>query len=416
MENLKNNLVTALRWSEKYTKTDMLYLAKGGFWLTLGQFVSSASALIISIAFANLLAPEVFGLYKYIISIVSLLTITTLAGMDSAVTQATSRGFEGTLVPATKTKMKWGSLGSLLSLVIAIYYYINGNTTLAFSFAVVALFMPFTESFDMYNSLLFGKKLFNTQTIYNSIKKIIALVSMILTILITRNIYIILFVYFASVVLPNLYFFWKTIKTHRQNNNIDPDAIPYGKRLSAIYIIGLIAVELDKILVFQYVGPIDLAIYSLANAPTDQIRGLLKNVNSLAIPQFSQQTTEQIKTSIWRKVKILAIGTVAIVITYIVLSPFFFNLLFPKYLSAVPYSQILSISIIPIILAGFLYTALEAQKAQEALYKYNTYSSILSIIVLFPLVYYFGIWGAILSRLLSRSATFLYSIYLLKRI
>lgn len=412
---MKESFIRFLRFTEKYTKTDMLYLFKGGFWLSTGQFVSSASALITSIVFANLLAPEIFGIYKYIISIMGLLAITTLAGMDSAITQAVSRGFEGTLVPAIKTKMKWGLLGSGFSILIAIYYYIAGNTTISLSFAVVALFMPFIESFDMYNSLLLGKKYFHTQTIYNSIKKIISLIAIILTVWLSKNIYLILFVYLSSIILPNLYFLLKTVRSYKKNENIDKDAIPYGKRLSAIYILSLITTELDKILVFQYVGPVYLVIYSLASAPIDQIKGLLKNVNSLAISQFSQKTLEEIKKNIWNKVRLLAIGTSIIISIYIILAPLFFSLFFPRYISAVPYSQVLAVSLIPIVLAGFIYTALEAQKAQDELYKYNTYSNIMSIVILLPLVYYFGIWGAVLARLLTRSATFVYSIHLMKR-
>src|SRR3989344_3576832 len=127
---MKNRLVNLLRWSEQYTKTDMVYLASGGFWLGLGQIVASGSVFLTSIAFANLLAPELYGIYKYVLSVFGMLAITTLFGMDSAVTQSTARGFEGTITPAFKEKMKWGTLGSLASLAIALYYYAQGNMTL----------------------------------------------------------------------------------------------------------------------------------------------------------------------------------------------------------------------------------------------------------------------------------------------
>ena len=413
---MKNSVVKLLRWSERYTKTDMLYLAQGGFWLTLGQIITSGGALITSVAFANLLAPEVFGIYKYIISITSILTISTLAGMDSAVTQAVSRGFEGTLQKGLRTKMKWGLIGSALSFIVAIYYFSQGNSHLAIAFSTVALFMPFSESFDIYNALLFGKKLFHTQTVYNSIKKIFATGSIILALFLTQNILIIIFVYFASIVVPNIFLLYKTIRKHQNNNSVDPQAMGYGKKLSAIYIIGLITAEIDKILVFQYVGAAELAIYSLALAPTDQIKGLLKNVNALAMPQFSQKSMAEIKQSIWKKVRMLAVGTSIIVMGYVILAPIFFELLFPKYLSAIIYSQIIAISTIPIIIAGFLYTIFEAQKAEKSLYKYNTYSNILNILILFPLVFYFGIWGAVTTRLLTRGLTFIYATYLIRKI
>ncbi|KND49428.1 MAG: O-antigen export protein [Parcubacteria bacterium C7867-003] len=405
-ESLRNRATNGLRSLEPYTKTDMVYLASGGFWLGVGQFISSLSAFLTSIAFANLLSPDIFGTYKYIISISSLLTISTLSGMDSALTQAVSRGFDGTLNPAIKEKVKWGAVGAFISLVIGIYYYSQGNMTLAISFGIVALFMPFSESFDMYNSMLFGKKLFRVQTLYNSLKKIFSLVVVVLTIYLTRNIYIILFAFFSSVLIPNLFFMYRTKKYYQSNNSTDPEAIKYGKNLSAIYLMGLILAEVDKILIFHYIGPVKLAVYSLAMAPNDQIKGLLKNVNSLAMPQFSQKNPSEIKKTIWGKVKIIFIAITFIVLCYIFIAEPFFGTFFPKYLDSVKYSQVLSLSLIPIVMAGFLYTVLESQKATKELYQYNLYSNIVNLVILFPLIYFFGIWGAISSKLITRIFTF----------
>ncbi|MBA3733393.1 oligosaccharide flippase family protein [Patescibacteria group bacterium] len=402
MESLKIKGLRVLKWTEGYTKTDMVYLAKGGFWLGLGQFVSSGAAFLTSIAFANLLSPEIFGVYKYILSITSLLTITTLSGMDSALTQAIARGFDGTLAPAVRAKMKWGVLGSFLSLLLGGYYYLHGNMTMAIAFCSIAIFMPFTESLDMYNSMLWGKKLFSVQVNYNIVKKIFALVSLVTTIFLTHNIYIILFVYFISVIIPNLIFLNRTKKIYAKNNDVDPEAINYGKHLSGAYIISTILSELDKVLVFHFVGAIDLAIYSLATAPTDQIKGLLKNVNSLAMPQFSQRSVEEIKQTLWHKVIILTLFITTIVIFYILISPIFFKIFFPKYLSSIYYSQILSISLIPVIISGFIYTILESQKSQKEIYQYNLYGNLFGIIILIPLVYFFGIWGAISSKIITR--------------
>ena len=132
--NIKLRFYKLLRLSEKYTKTDMVYLTKGTFWLTLGQIISSASSFILAIAFANLLPKETYGVYKYILSIVSILNISTLSGINTAITQAVARKYEGSVIPAIKMKIYWGLFGSLASLILAGYYYFQGNITLTISF------------------------------------------------------------------------------------------------------------------------------------------------------------------------------------------------------------------------------------------------------------------------------------------
>lgn len=402
MDKLKNSAFNGLKWLERYTKTDMVYLAKGGFWLGIGQFVASGAAFLTSIAFSNLVTPETFGFYKYVLSIYSLLAITTLSGMDSAVTQAISRGFDGTFFAGVKEKIKWGIFGTVLSITISIYYYTQQNITLSISFLIISIFIPLIESLDMYNSLLWAKKLFSEQSIYGIIKKITSLILIIGTLFLTKNIFIIIGVYFISISIPNYFIYSRVKKTNVSNNNIDTEAIKYGKNLSTINIVRLVSAELDKILVFHYLGAINLAVYSLAIAPTDQIKGLLKNVNSLAFPKFAQRNSDEIKKVLNNKMLMLASITTGIVLVYIVLAPIFYRVFFPKYLESIVYSQVISLSLVGGVLIAFFYTILESQKAQKELYQYNLYESILGIIILFPLIYYFGIWGAIASRIINR--------------
>lgn len=402
VEKIKNRAIGVLRWSERYTKTDMVYLVEGGFWLTIGQIVASGAALLTSIAFANLLPPETYGTYKYIISIASLVMITTLTGVDAAVTQSVARGFEGALSVGAKMKMKWGTIGTAIALVIGGYYFLQGNMVIAISFSVVSLFMPFSESFDIYNAFLAGKKLFATQTLYGIIRKIIYLIAIIGILFLTDNIYIILSVYFLSITLPALIFLFITTKKYKTNNAQDSNMISFGKHLSLVHLMSLVLMELDKILIFHYVGAVNLAVYALAVAPADQIKGVFKNINALAMPQFAQRTIDEIKSTIRKKLKILLLGVSITVVIYILLAPPFFKIFFPKYLASVPYSQILSLGVIPVVITGLLYTILEAKKAKRELYEYSIYSNVLNIIILFPLVYYFGIWGAVFSRIIAR--------------
>lgn len=414
MDRIKRGITELLRKLEKYTKTDMVYIAQGGFWLGIGQVISTGAAFITSLAFANLLAPEVFGIYKYVLSLSGMISVTTLTGMDSALSQAVARGFEGTLSSATKEKIKWGLLGSLASISVAVYYLIHGNEILAISFGIVAIFNPFSEALDIYNSFLLGKKLFSTQTLYSSIKRIISTAAIISTIFLTHNVYIILFVYFSSTLLPNILFYFRTKKLNQSNTNAEPEAIKYGKHLSAINIIGMVLGELDKILVFQLVGATNLAVYSLATAPTEQIKGLFKNVNALAFPKFAGQDIHEIKKSIYHKALVLLLSTSLVVGVYVLIAPWFFNLFFPKYLASIAYSQALAISLIAAIIAGFLYTALESQKAKAELYKYNTYSNIFNVIILVPFVFYFGIWGAVITRSFTRLFTLVLAFFLVR--
>ena len=111
-----NNLIIFL---ERLIRTDVRYVFRGSFWFGVGHFVSTLSGVATAVAFANLLAPEIYGNFKYILSILPFLDISTLKRMDQSLTISVAKGFEGDTVNALKTKMKWGILGGLAGLALS---------------------------------------------------------------------------------------------------------------------------------------------------------------------------------------------------------------------------------------------------------------------------------------------------------
>ncbi len=187
ISKIKNFCYQILKKSEKYFKTDMIYLAKGGFWLTLGQIVSSLSSFLLAIAFANLLPKEIYGTYKYVLSIASLLTIFTLPGINTALVQATARGYGGSIKKILKTKIKWGLVAGLIGLMMSTYYYVQNNNILALNFLILSVFIPFMDSLGIYSSYLIGKSKFRTSVKCDIIATIVSTIVIIITIFLTQK-------------------------------------------------------------------------------------------------------------------------------------------------------------------------------------------------------------------------------------
>ena len=328
MQKIKGKIYHLLRWSEKYFKTDMVYLAKGGSWLTLGQIVSSASSFLLAIAFANLLPKETYGIYKYVLSIMGILAIPTLSGMSTAITQAVARGYEGSFSPVLKTKIRWGLLGGLASLVLAGYYYFNGNTTLTISFLISAAFLPFMDSFGIYNALPQGRKLFGISSRYGIISQIAGVSTMITAVFLTNNLFIILLAYFIPWTLMRFIFLQITLKKFPPNQNQDPKTISYGKHLSLIGVIGTIASYLDRILIFHFLGAVEVAIYSFAIAMPEQIKGYFKNISTLTLPKLSKRSFKEINSVLYKRLLKLFIAGGLIAGIYILAAPYIFKIFF----------------------------------------------------------------------------------------
>ena len=141
---------------QKFFGVDLAYVARGGFWLGVDQAAAIIISLALTVAFANLLSQQIYGTYRYILSIFGILTIFTLPNMDIAVVAAVSKKLEGSLFRALKERIRWGFVGAAASLLCRDIIFQSGSDTRR-RFLIVAAFLPFTDAFNLYGAVLKGK-------------------------------------------------------------------------------------------------------------------------------------------------------------------------------------------------------------------------------------------------------------------
>jgi len=414
ISEIKGKAKDWLLWSQKYTRTDMVYLAKGGFWLTLGDVIASGMSFVMAIAFAHFISKDLFGTYKYILSITGILSIFSLSGLGTALKRSVAQGKEGSLMPTLKTALRWATLGSIGSLGVSVYYFFYQNNILGWAFILIAILLPFKDNFSLYSNVLEGKKLFKTGVKYSLTTNIISSSILILTVILSKNIFLILGAYFIPRMLVTLFFFLKTLRSIPADAPKDPNITTYGKHLSILSVLEMVAERLDTILLWNLLGAPAVAIYSFALAPTIQIRGPLGALSILAFPKLAQNTKEELRKTLPRKLVTMFIIVATITFVYIVAAPFLFKTFFPKYMGSVIYSQVFALSLL-LMPRNLLFDTMIAHGEKKKLYIINIVGSSFRIIIMFIMIRMFGIWGAIYSYLISSVFSFGAAAYLFKR-
>ena len=414
MQKLKIKLHSFLRQSEKWTKTDMVYLSHGGFWLGFSKMVSLISSFFSSVAFANLLSPTTYGIYRFFLSTVSLLTVSNIRGINTALTRSVARGYDGSFVPAIKTKMKWGLLGGITGIGISIYYYLQGNNTLSVVFLISSVFIPLMDPIHLYIALLNGKKLFYLSAKYTVIIRIISTIILIATVFILPNLFLLVFVYFISNTLLRLFFLHITLKKVKLNSKQDRSTISFGKHLTLMSVLGQFSVYLDKVLVFHYIGAPALAGYFLAFIPFKQIQNLFSSLNMLALPKFSSTSIQELKKSLPKKVIKFYLIILPTILLYFITASWFFEVFYPKYPDAAFISKLLMLQLLfyPITMMG---TAITAQAQKKKLYISSVSYSIIRIILLLILVPIFKVYGAVAAIVLTGLISCMLTVFLFFR-
>lgn len=412
---LKEKIYQLLRYSEKYTKTDMVYLAKGGFWLSFGRVASVLLSFLLAIAFANLVSKETYGTYKYILSLGGILAIFTLPEISTSLIRSIARGYEGSFISALKTRLRWGTLTTLAGGTLAAYYFLHHNTLLGVCFLIVAFFLPLLNSFGTYNALWQGRKRFDISAKYSIVSQLFPTLALVTTLFLTKNILLILLVYYFSYTISHFILLWLTIKKANLSKRKDLTTIPYGKHLTLIGVIGLIAKHIDKVLLWHFLGAIPLAIYSFAIIPVDKIGDVLRTTKVLALPKLSEKTEKEIKKTLPKKIFKFFLIIIPIVFLYIILAPLIYKIALPQYLDSIVYSQIFAITLffVPLTL---LLTSLTAQMKKKELYQLSIVPPIIKIVLLFVLLPLYGIWGAIWAIIIFQLISFGLLLFLFKKV
>lgn len=402
MQPVYQRLHDLLRWSEKYTKTDMVYLAGGGFWLSLGTVASALSSFILSIAFANLIPPAAYGIYKYVLSLASVFNAFTLTGLETAVIEAVSRGKEGVLRQAFWTNLVWSIPVAIVATGGAGYYFLNGNIILGFSLLFIALVQPLTVSVSMAAAFLNGKKAFRITAGYYAIDNLFPTAVLVAVMLVSQNILWIISVYFLSNLLVTVLMYWYVTWSFKPDNSAkDPTALTYAKHLSAMNVLANVADNFDKILTFQMLGPAPLAVYSFALALPSQTKLITKPLFNLIFPKFAERPTHELRQAMEEKTLRFFLAGVAMVVGYILIAPYVFGLIYPNYIDAVFLSQIYAVSMLGFVSAP-MSVFLTAKRKVRAQYVQNIATSIFQLASAVVGILLGGLLGLIIARVATR--------------
>jgi len=396
---MRTKTVTLLRWSERYFKTDMVYLTKSGFWINLSYIAGSLFSFIASVAFAYFVSKETYGVYKYIISTAGIFTAFSLTGMNMAVVRATAQGFEGIFKKSLFEQLIWSAPQFATLCATGVYYFYHGNNIFGWSFIAISILAPISSIANTYGAYLTGKKDFQTMAFYGVLSNLFNFLTISAAVIFSQNLLILILVFYTARTILNIFFCWKTFRKYQPNALFRMEDVVYGKHMSAMNILGEIAAHIENVIVFQMLGPVSVSLYNFALVIPDRLRSLFGFVGTAALSRMAERENFEVGKNIKHKITILIIIGLIIAVCYIPIAPFIFSVFFPKYLQSVLYSQIFAISIITIA-ASIPIGALYAKKMQRELYILNVGSPIIKIIIFAIGTYYWGLMGAVIAKIL----------------
>lgn len=403
-----------IKKANSFFQLDVQKIIGRGSYLLGSQAVSNALSFLVAIAAAHFLSKETYGTYRYILSTVGFIGAFSLTGLSTAIIRNTARGYDSLFDSSVRRSMLW-SLPSIFAGVGASAWYLwNGNFVLGLSIGIGSILFPVVQSLLLFRSFLNGKEYFKALMISNIAYSFVTSISILVAILLTKSTIILAIVYYVSNLIITFILNQWVRKKFTVNKESDPTGGKLENHISLMNILDIGATQLDKIILFQIGGPIEVARYVYATIIPEQLRNVVKYTSTLSMPIFSSLPKSTAKSKGLFLSKKLFLITIPLVIFYYFVTPFLYKLFFPNYIEVVGYSQLFGL--ILLFDGGINGTVLKAQNEVKKLYLVTMTSNISKVVLLVILGVTMGISGIVLSRVASRAISFFASYISVKKI
>jgi len=404
--------------TKNYPALDLPFYFKSGSWVIGSKTVVQLVNLLIAIIFTRLASKELFGNYKFILAILSLLSIFSLPGFKEALLKYVAEDYNNIYQPVRKMILRWSLVGSLVILLISYYYLILENNNLfAKIFLIAAVFFPLIF-FDLWKSFFSAKLKFKKLFIFNLIQSVFLLITIFLILLLSKNLLLLITTYLIIISLFNLiYNHQGEVKNQGQASKAEVKKVKkYGRFLNFLQVINLSCENLDKIILNVFLGPQNLATYAFAIIIPKTLKEYANSLLNIIVPKLVKMDEAKIKSKIKSNLLLIIATSIIASAILIITIPYFIKILFTKqYADAIPYAQLMSLIL---IFAPLTKLVAKYALAKEKKYIYsllNNYSQFVAIILYFILIPIWGIQGAIYSTLITTFSQFCFSLYFIRK-
>lgn len=377
------------------------YLLKSTIWLTSYQIISVVLGLILSIVFARFTTKEVFGNYNFLISIISMLSIISIPGLNTSMLRSISRKKEGVFPKAVKLSFIWSLIGIPLLIFIGIYYYFFGQKIVGIGLFLAAIFFPLLYAPNNWSAFLQGKKRFDIFAKYSTVKTLLTTSAIIATIFIGKgNLILIFLIYLITNSVLNVFYYFKC-HIFLDNNEEDDGWKKSGYKLSVSDFISISYDYMDKILIGLFLGPAQLAVYVIAVSIVSQIKASLIQVMKVIYPQIFQMNKDILIRTLKKIRNNFFLLSIAFVLIIMILLPYIITILYSnKYIDSIIYAQIYTITIPLAIFSTITSTILISLKKENILLKYQIICFVIMLGLYLTLIPSLKILGALVSSII----------------
>ena len=388
--------------SQDHLKDSDMWKVKDGLYLGLSSLIVFASGFLIPVSFAKWATKESYGQFSYVISLMGLLNLFCLPGMNDAITQGIARGENGIWFPALRTRIRWTLIGIGVLWVIGGWFFVRKGP-LGMVLFILAPFL-LTYVLDSTKAFLSGHMAFRTVACVNAGANFLPPLTVILLlafghhqVLWTSLGYFFTLFGFYTVV------FLTILVVKRPTGTFSKETLRYGKHMSVISSLGTFQGYVDKVIVGSLLGFVDLAHFSVASLFQAPVKLLSWGVlYPQLLPNYAKISATDLRKEIakWLKFTVFfgGLGMAGFLFAVKMIVELAFG---ESYHSVIPFAMLFIISGFFLVPGMIFDIALRSQQMKAEMYVLRIGQVIVTVLSLLILIPIFSLLGAVLADLIS---------------
>jgi len=375
--------------------------------LTTAEFIRFGFKSLVGIILARILVPAELGSYRQLFLIYSTFSTLLLLGIPQSVLYFlpklrhidSKREFISRTVNLVSVLAFLFGLGIfLLRGFIARIFRNPQLETMLILYAVYPLFMFITQ---IYSQIMLGLKQPAKTAVYTLFSVAADFILILGVALLTKNLYYIVLALMVSALLQWGFAHFQ-LRNYLTKTSFDPafyhDVFKYSLPLGLASIIGMLSVQLDKLVISGFFSPAQYAVFSIGAMELPFISILTKSVNAILLPHISSQPqtmTETYRAAV-RKNALIIFPIAAL--GFIFAKPLITLLYTETYLASVPFFQVYLLNL-PLRVATYGIIFMALHKTSYIMIN-STITLGLNLVLNIVLVRMIGMMGAVIATVI----------------
>lgn len=371
-----------------------------------GQLFDAVMAFLLMVVLSRFTSKENFGIYSFILVLISLFSLSSLPGTATALSRSIGIGKKINFNNILKNNFKFSLIGSLLLILTASYYFFIEKNNEIFKLLILSsAFFPFLFSFGTLNGAYFiGKKKFGENALFTMLNSLFVTSLISLAVIFTDSVFYILLAYLLGTSIPNiLIYIYLYVKVDGDLCD-EKEVVDYAKFLTKMNFLNVVSTQIDQLILGFLVSKNSVADYRVITALSNTSKNLEKSLNNVLFSKFLDFKEADLKKYRARRILILLFAGIFISSILLVVQPFFIKVFFGEnYENTIFLAEIMILTLVFLPLEIYFTQYFSAYKKNLEIKKTTIILPVVKLALTVGCYFAWGFNGVIISNVLARA-------------